>query len=108
DVLSSLASSEPPSIWGLLNGLVPYWENLEAFRRRGLRRVAICEGRYAPLTRNAANDTARAAMDGGENRQMNMDVILAVARRSRPEYYGAFVRSIGAKACGPAKGGRLK
>jgi hypothetical protein len=35
-------------------------------------------GRYlatAPVT-----TTARAAMDGGENRQTNMDVILAVAR----------------------------
>jgi hypothetical protein len=38
-------------------------------------------------------------MDGDENRQTNMDVILAVARRSRREFYGASGRSYGATAC---------
>jgi hypothetical protein len=43
-------------------------------------------------------------MDGGENRQTNMDVILAVARRSRREFYGASGRSYGATACNLAAG----
>jgi energy-coupling factor transport system ATP-binding protein len=65
-------------------------------RRKTTSQARIGEGRYALLTQYAANDTARAAMDGRENRQTNMDVILAVARRSRRESYGASSRSYGA------------
>ncbi len=64
----------------------------------------FAEGEYAPLARNAANDTARAAMDGGENRHPLMDERVAVPRRSRRESIGAFGRSQEQAFGDPAKG----